>query len=77
MKICLCRQVFVRAQTSGSHLAWSAVDRKLKFFGDQDKLDPILSQVRVNKVFKTRRGVIKYLSGANWPNKTPAVDDSP
>ena len=46
MKIGLCRQVFVRVETSRSHLAWSAVDRNLTFFGYQNKLVPILSQVR-------------------------------
>ena len=28
----------------------------------------------VNKVVKTRRDEIKYLSGVNWPNKKSAVD---
>ena len=32
LKICLCRQVFVRVETSRSHLVWSAVERNLTFF---------------------------------------------
>ena len=50
LKTCLCRQVFVRVETSRSHLARSAVDMNLIFFwfSKQIKLVPILSQVRVN-----------------------------
>ena len=45
LEICLCRQVFVSVETSRSHLVRSAVVRNLTFFGYQNKLVPILSQV--------------------------------
>ena len=32
LKYCLWRQVFVRVETSRSHLVWSAVERNLTFF---------------------------------------------
>ena len=47
LKICPRRQLFVHIETRRSHLAWSTDDTNLiDFFGYQNKLVSILSQLR-------------------------------